>query len=233
MMTGVRGYEHISLDQLCHARDVFKKLLDRKTKESDWQKFFTAYPYVLSSTLPLALDPADVIPMARPGKADPDFILYPQSTPTIPFYGVVELKRPDSQIITLTRSNVALLTRDAETAIAQSKVYVEELGRRLRHADRNMLCLGNEAYIFIIMGLRSEISDKLGVKLFREQVESKLPQNLRLLPYDTVFEAFDSRIPARVLVLVPKFPVPDEKLEQVLTELTEEELHYWDSQQCG
>ena len=141
--------------------------------------------------------------------------------------------RPDSRIISVTRSNVALLTRDVETAIEQSKVYVAELGRRLRHAERHMLCLGNEAYIFIIMGLHEEISEKLGEKLFREQIEEKLPRNVRLLPYDTVFHGFSSTVPASVMILVPQVPVTDQNLDRVVQEMSEEERHYWDAEMCG
>jgi hypothetical protein len=233
MTKALKRYETISRDQLVEARDVFEHLLKRKTREADWQQFFASYPYVLSSTLPLALRPEHVIPLATPGKAEPDFILYPQDTPTIPFYGVVELKRPDSQIITVTRSNVALLTRDAETAVAQGKVYVEEFGRRLRHANREMLCLGNRAYIFVIMGLEREIAEKLGLKLYREQIEDKLPRNLQLLPYDTVFKTFDAGIPGRVLLLVPAMPLPRENYDAILAELDEEEGHYWEQNNCG
>ncbi len=223
----------ISRAQLVDARDTFHDLLARRTREADWQRFFTTHPYVLSSTLPLALDPRDIIPAARPGQAEPDFLFYPQEGPEIPFYGVVELKRPESRIVTVTRSNVALLTRSAETAVEQSKVYVDELGRRLRHAERNLLCLGNGAYIFIIMGLRREISEKLGVKLFNKQIAERLPKNVTLLPYDTVFERFDQKVPAKLMILVPREPVPDEALQEALRNLSAEEEELWESMNCG
>lgn len=223
----------ISRAQLVYARDTFRDLLASRTREADWQRFFATHPYVLSSTLPLALDPRDIVPAARPGKAEPDFLFYPHETPEIPFYGVVELKRPESRVVTVARSNVALLTRSAETAVEQSKVYVDELGRRLRHAERNLLCLGNEAYIFVIMGLRREISEKLGVKLFNEQIAEQLPRNVTLLPYDTIFERFDLKVPAKLMILVPQEPVTDEALQEALQNLRAEERELWDSMKCG
>ncbi len=229
----MKAYDAISRNQLIEAREIFGDLLNRKTKESDWQRFFTKYPYVLSSTLPLALTPNHIIPMARPGKADPDFVLYPWDTTPVPFYGVVEIKRPDSKIVTVTRSNVALLTRDASTAIEQSKVYVDDLGCRLRNANRHQICLGNRSYIFIIMGLQKELSEKLGLKLFREQIEGNMPKNLQLLPYDSIFEQFSSAIPSLVMFVVPQFTISDDRLEEALKHITEEESHYWDSQMCG
>lgn len=229
----MRGFQKISREKLSEARDVFAALLRRKTKESDWQRFFTEHPYVLSTTLPLALRPDHVIPMARPGKPDPDFVLYPWDTSPVPFYGIVELKRPDSQIVTVRRSNVALLTTDAETAIAQSREYANTVGYKLRHAERNLLCLGNQAYIFVIMGLSDEISQKLGEKLYREQIDGKLPRNVQLLPYDTVFSRFDARIPPQVLLMVPKLPIPREKVEQLLQDLDEEERGSWEAGRCA
>lgn len=231
----MKHYEKITRKKLCDARDFFQYLLSQKTKESDWQKFFTEFPYVLSTSLHLRVRSDHIIPMGRPGKADPDFVFYPWDTSPIPFYGVIELKRPDSNIVTVTRSNVAVLTRDAETAIEQSKVYVKELGVQLLNADRSLLYLGNQSYIFVIMGLKEEISQKLGEKLFREQIEEKLPRNLQLLPYDSLLEQFQARIPAQVMILVPETEVPINELnvEELLTELEEEERHYWDSMRCG
>lgn len=108
---------------LSNSRDVFRYLLAKSTTERDWQSFFTDHPYVLSRSLPVRLEPGDILPLGRPGVAEPDFAFYPQGVHPIPFYGVIELKRPDSRIASFPRSNVAILTRDAETAIQQVTLY--------------------------------------------------------------------------------------------------------------
>ena len=51
------------LSELRRARDEFRELLSRPTKEPLWQQFFTENPYVLSMGLPLRLEPGDVFPM--------------------------------------------------------------------------------------------------------------------------------------------------------------------------
>jgi hypothetical protein len=83
------------------------------------------------------------------------------------------------------------------------------------------------------MGLRREISEKLGVKLFNKQIAERLPKNVTLLPYDTVFERFDQKVPAKLMILVPREPVPDEALQEALRNLSAEEEELWESMNCG
>lgn len=190
--------------QLRNARKQFETLLSRRTTENEWQEFFTANPYVLSLGLPLRLEPREIVPFARAGKPDPDFIFYPNSFSPIPFYGTIELKKPESKIITITRSNVAILTRDAETAIEQAKSYTERLARVLVKRKDRTFWLGNESYMFIIMGRTTELSSKLGNDVFQEMIDKKLPKNLQILPYDYLLKRFESHIPPKLYILVPK-----------------------------
>ena len=198
--------------ELYLARDHFRTLLSVPTKESQWQNFFSEYPYVLSMSFPLSLQPSDIITLGRPGKTEPDFIFYPQEKNPIPFYGIVELKRPDSKIITITRSNVALLTRDAETAIEQARSYSHMSGNMapLNHADK-LLFLGNRIHLFIIMGMSQELSTKLSIDIYKEMVERKLPDNLQLIPYDVLLGLFETNLPPRVYFLLPE--VVEEAIE--------------------
>jgi hypothetical protein len=94
---------------LQEARDRFHAMLLQKTQTRDWQRFFSNYPCVLSRALPLRVEPSDIIPLGRPGRTEPDFIFYPQETARSPLSGMFELKRPDSSIVTVTRSNVATI----------------------------------------------------------------------------------------------------------------------------
>lgn len=178
------------------ARDEFRALLERATQEHEWQRFFTENPFVLSESLPLRLDPQNIIPLGRPGETEPDFIFYPTAVQPIPYHGVIEIKRPTSQIVSVTRKNVAVLSRDAETAIQQSRAYLRDGARYFpRQIDDSLLFLGNRSYVFVIMGRSAEIVAKLGQQLFREMIEERLPGNLRILPYDYLLQVFENRLP--------------------------------------
>lgn len=185
-------------EKLRSARKEFEDLLSRKTIEPEWQQFFTEHPYILSISLPLKLEPQDIIPLARPGITEPDFIFYPRKLIPRPYYGVIELKRPDSKIVTVPRSNVAILSRDAETAIEQTKAYSDSIIKR-----DNVLFLGNESYIFVIMGMSTELTSKLSSSFFQDMIHNKLPRNLQILPYDYLYQRFDQEIPPKLHVLVP------------------------------
>jgi hypothetical protein len=184
--------------KLRSARKEFEDLLARKTIEPDWQRFFTEHPYILSISLPLKLEPRDIIPLARQGVTEPDFIFYPKRITPTPFYGVIELKKPDSKIVTVTRSNVAILSRDADTAIEQTKAYSDSIMKR-----DNVLFLGNNLYLFVIMGMSTDITSKLSSSLHHEMIQNKLPKNLQILPYDYLYQRFDQEIPPKLHVLVP------------------------------
>lgn len=193
-----------SSSDLRAARDRFRHLLASETRELDWQRFFTDHPYVLSLSLPVRLEPADILPLGRPGRAEPDFAFYPHAIRPIPYFGVIELKRPQSAIVSLARSNVAILTRDAQTAIQQAKLYVKDTHLILPPVSTERpLILGNAAYIFVIMGMSREITEKLGHSLYREMLEDSLPKNLQLLPYDTLLQRFEAQLPPRVFFLFP------------------------------
>ena len=176
----------------------------RETKESEWQGFFAENPRVLARSLPLALRPEYIVPLGRPGRTEPDFIFYPVNVRPVPFYGVIELKRPDSKIVTVQRSNVAILTSGARTAVEQGKRYVADLDEQLATAEQSLLCVGTSAYVFVIMGLSTELGTKLAGKLFREQVRAQLPANFQILPYDTLLRRFEASLPPQVMIVVPE-----------------------------
>ena len=204
-----------SPSELRNARDQFDALLSCKTRESEWQQFFAQHPHVLSLSLPLRLEPRDIEPLGRPGVTEPDFLFYARDTSPIPFYGVIELKRPDSPIGTMTRKNVALLTRGAETPIEQARHYSHTLHRDLIKRPDQVLLLGNNSYIFVIMGTSKDLVEKLGMELYDGQVQSKLPGNLQILPYDTLLSRFSTHISPQVLILAPKL-VPEVQPDLIL-----------------
>jgi len=85
-------------------------------------------PICSINVLALRLVPQEIVRWDAPVGLSPTLFFTPRTT-TIPTYGVIELKRPDSKIIAVTRSNVAVLTRDAETAIEQANMYAHRARR--------------------------------------------------------------------------------------------------------
>ena len=208
--------------QLREARDLFRELLTRKTKEAEWQQLFAMHPYVITPSLPLRLEPKDIIPMATPGKTEPDFIFYPQKASTIDFYGLIELKRHDQKIATVTRENVAILTRDAQTAVEQVKAYSRMLPNLLPvKLGAGQLIMGNERYLFVIMGTTNDLIFRPGNELYHEIVNDQLPENLRIIPYDVLLKKFENQYPPAVYFLVPeRSEIPEGKLRLRATALT-------------
>ena len=186
------------------AKEEFYYLLSLpNTKEFLWQDFFSRNPFVLSESLPLRLRPSDIYPMGRPGISEPDFIFYPKEN-VMPFvHGVIEIKRPSTLILSRPRENILRLSSDADTAFSQAKLYSKNLNLTVKSQNYNMLAMGNELHAFIILGLSDEIFSKVTNDILLDQYKGLLPPNFRLIPYDTLFKIFSSKIPPQILLLVP------------------------------
>lgn len=195
----------VSPAELRSALDRFDALMRGKAREADFQRLFADCPYILSRSLPLGVEPSEIVPLGRPGKSEPDFVAFPERATPLSTYGIIELKRPDAPILTQPRKGTLVLTRDAQTAVAQSEVYA-----RAREeptvAPPHVLMLGNSHFIFIIMGLRDELTARLGSQLYADQVNGLLPGNCRLIPYDTLKDVFTGTVPPKLMVLVPRLP---------------------------
>ncbi len=194
--------------QLREAQEIFRELLKRESKEREFQDFFAQHPYVLTPSLPLRLEPKDLVPLGRPGHTEPDFIFYPHDADTVDFYGVIELKRPDQRIATITRSNTAILTRDAQSAVAQAQQYIEVVPDLIqRPLSSGHLFLGNDRYLFVIIGLTSQekIFDATQ-RTFLQSLRNQLQPfgNLQILPYDFLLKNFEKSIYRHIYILVPK-----------------------------
>lgn len=155
-------------------------------------------------SLPLRIEPTDIVPLGRPGLSEPDFIFWPKNRSPVPYYGVIELKKPSSKIVTVVRSNVSTLSREAETAIQQATRYSDDITRFASVlGGAKPLFLGNRAYMFVVMGMSHEISKKLTTDTFREVIGKRLPPNLQLIPYDVLLHMFESALPPQLYLLVP------------------------------
>jgi hypothetical protein len=185
------------------ALDRFDQLLRHGRREEEFQRLFADHPYILSTALPLRVEPCDIRPLGRPGRSEPDFIIYPAARTPTSGYGVIELKRPDSRILTEPRKGLLILSRDARTALAQGESYRQDLLSDPVLVDERLLALGNRAHVFVIMGMSTELTTKLGGDIYERQLAGQLPTHCQLIPYDTLFRAFNATVPPRITILVP------------------------------
>lgn len=192
-----------SLSDLRRARDEFVHLIESSAPERSFQELFSRYPYIISEALPVRVSPFDIVTMGTPGKSEPDFIFYPRSTDSVGEFGVIEIKRPDSIIATMTRKNIVTLSRDAETAISQCQHFLHTLDLNALAKPKASLMLGVKGHIFVIMGLSDQLYKILLDDLMMQQLERRIPANCRLLPYDTILENFTRKTAGRVHLVVP------------------------------
>jgi hypothetical protein len=113
--------ERLGSRDLRDALARFDELLARRAREVEFQRLFEDHPYILSRSLPLRLEPSDIVPRGRPGKSEADFLIYPSTGRVSGQYGVVELKRPDTRLLVERRKGILQLSSDAGTAVAQGE----------------------------------------------------------------------------------------------------------------
>jgi hypothetical protein len=190
--------------QLRGARAEFRDLLSRRTQEPTWQSFFSAHPWVLSRSLPLRLLPCDILPLGRPGRSEPDFMIYPGSELSVPTHGLVEIKTTYAQITTVVRKNVLGLTRDAAGAIRQLQVY--DRNYDMFSPVRRCISFSNASHLFVIMGTQKEIADLCGSPGLLTQLNELIPGNVRFLGFDELLKLYEAGVPLRSFVLVPDLP---------------------------
>lgn len=212
------------IKDLQEARECFRALLAQRTTEKDWQKFFSRYPFVLSRALPIRVSSSNIFPRGRPGTSEPDFIFYQDSWGKIFSYGVIELKRPDSQILTIKRKNIIQLSGDANTAVRQASQYVRSVPNDLLILEEKAVFLGNESYLFVIMGLQQEILKKTAKDFLRLQMLDLLPFNCQILPYDEVLNRFESTLPHSGLITLVPIILPDKEVKSVSEQELQERM---------
>jgi Shedu protein SduA, C-terminal len=202
-----------SNQELNDALERFGELMSGLSRESEFQQLFTDYPYIFSRTLPLRFEASDVVPLGRPGKAEPDFVVFPSERQPLGSYGIIEIKRPDSKIFKRPeRVGTLELAKDLRTAITQSRLYEERLRPgELAYSNERVVMLGNRTEIFIIGGLSRELAAGLSSELYARQLVEKLPHNCKLIPYDSLFQSFQATVPPRLLTLRPGLPVETDK----------------------
>jgi len=195
-----------SVQDLRAARDRFADLLCAPgTPEEAFQSLFAECPYVLSRSLPLRLSAAEILAQGKPGQPGADFLIYPHPR-RVPFiYGAIEIKRPDSKIVTMPRRDVIVLSWDAATAEAQARDSAAKLRRQLGRTAP--VCgIGTNEYLFLVIGLSGAIRDISENAVIQSRLADLLPRGCTLFTFDALLAAFKQTIPPRVGLLVPEVP---------------------------
>ena len=198
-MTGEDGAPgaQISAAALRRARDEFAHLLQQRTPERRWQTFFSDNPHVLSTGLPLQLLPCDILPLGRPGRTEPDFLIHPGSLQSRRIHGIVELKTRHARVTTRGRKPELVLSREAAIAERQLRTY-----DRLYDSfapEQRLLALETLSHLFVIMGSSDELvtlEDQL-----RPQLREILPPGIRFLTFDELFRSYSAEVPKPVSLL--------------------------------
>lgn len=199
------------------ARDRFAALLDNpRALEREWQELFTTFPFVLTDCLALGIVPDRLMP-CRPGAAEADFYFFPEENNPLSPYGVIEIKRPSTKLLSVPRSEVVCLSADVTAALAQAKKYAAELNGTIAKPHGQILALGNSAHVFVIAGLAKEISRKVSTRLMADQVASLLPPGCRLIPFDALSEVLNAKVPPRLHIVLPSSPNHATPRESVLS----------------
>jgi Domain of unknown function (DUF4263) len=183
--------------ELRSARDTFRELLKSGAPEDQWQLFFAHNPFVFSAGLPLKLHPWDITTLGRDFKDEPDFAFFNEQHMQ---YGVIELKRPDQPIVIRPRKRIIRLAGDAQTAVAQAKRYAETLRAEILLQRHRSVLIGNEAHLFVVMGLRDHLAARL-VADFTDQELVRLLGGVRLYGYDELLACYERGLPFVSFVL--------------------------------
>jgi CxxC-x17-CxxC domain-containing protein len=193
------------------ARDRFVALLENPNSlEREWQRLFTECPFILTDCLSLGIEPKELIP-CKPGRAEADFYFYPESKNPLSPYGVVEIKRPSTTILSIPRKNVICLAAEANTAVRQAQEYAAELKAEIARWN-SILFFGNHLQMLVIAGLSKEIAKKVTNDILRSQLERLLPPECMLVPFDVLSEALAARVPPCLHMVVPWYPVEEEAI---------------------
>jgi CxxC-x17-CxxC domain-containing protein len=185
------------------AREEFEILLANvDSLESEWQRLFTKYPFILADCLALGIASDALIP-CKPGRAEADFYFYPADCSATSHYGVIEIKRPSMRLLKTPRKDVLCLSADATAAVAQASKYAAVLGADVERTTTDLIVLGNRSHMFVIGGLSREIAEKVTNELLREQARGLLPTNCKLITFDALARDLKARTPPRLHVLTP------------------------------
>ena len=186
--------------ELRTARADFIALLMQRTPERTWQAFFSRNPFVLSRSLPLRLQPCDLLPLGRPGISEPDFLIHPGSSVSASIHGVIELKPNSARITSKPRKGILTLARDTATGIEQLRAYERDYD--MFSPARRCVSISIQSHMFLIMGRQQEIKDLCLDLSMVERLREVFPRDIHLLTYDRLLEQYEQGLQHRSFVLL-------------------------------
>ena len=207
------------------AIERFDYLLNAKTNENDWQKFFDENPFIFSDTLSIKFDGLyRKVPLVS---GIPDYVFYRNSGGEINGdFGVIELKRPDQTIIGEYSSKIIAPSYHLRIAQQQSTVYLDAIQRCAFINRDDFFMAGNRRYAFIIIGSSNEISNKCHDEITLMQYYKFLPPGFYVYTYDELFRMLHSSLPSTVQVLfMSAAKEPPEELVREFTVLNKLGIH--------
>ncbi len=209
--------------ELFEARRRFAELLaTQSSRERDWQKFFSECPHVLSNSLPLQLQPEDIVVGGRPGISESDFYFYPKEASRAPCFGAIELKNPSSKILRTPRKNLLDFSATASCAIRQAQKGLQEFRATLAVDPSRLLLMGNQQYIFVIMGLSHELVQKVELALREDQFRSIVSErHCDIIPYDTLLRMYERGLPRRFEFLTLQQGLPSTEIHRHLAAIAD------------
>ncbi len=189
------------------ALEQFEYLIAQpNTIEPTWQKFFARYPFVFSMGLPLKLSPADIQPMGRPGRTEPDFLIFPGEDQPYGLHGIIEIKRHTDRVLKSERESAARpgtrlieLTSHAQTAVAQLHDYNDSF-ETFAPQQQATIGLSSANYLFLIMGSAHEIAELDPILKRRIHQDLKFA---KLLGFDELLERYRQEVPPMAYLLQP------------------------------
>jgi hypothetical protein len=132
---------------------------------------------------------------------------------------VIELKRADTRLIRIPRQDVLSLSSGAADAVAQARKYAIELKAQPIMRPDELLVIGNEMHVFVIAGMSDEIATKVTNDILRAEYANLLPENCRIIPFDTLLAEFESHIKPAVHFLNTWLPQSRATLARFLAEI--------------
>jgi hypothetical protein len=191
---------------------AFKGLMERTgVQEREFQALFAECPYVLSESLPVAVEESEIVARGRPGQSEADFIILPEPHRTNLLYGAIELKRPDQPILAARRKGVLMLSSVAQTGLSQARAYAREVGRQLIPSIQSAVSIGSGEYAFVIVGRRSELERTL-LQYRADDLREFLHPNCHILPYDALYDQLHKSVPPVTFILKVTAPSAGENL---------------------
>lgn len=178
----------------------FELLLNKKTLEKDWQLFFEQNPYVLSQTLPVNL--VGLYQQMPLSSGRPDFVFRSQLDKySRGDYGVIELKRPDSNILGIYSSKIIAPSRNLSIAKQETELHLKAIENGTFVNPEDYFIIGNRRYAFIIIGRDSEIVKKCKNDIYFQQFKNILPMGFYIYTYDEIFKLYAKKISPLIQIL--------------------------------